>query len=415
MIKQLFTRDFTIFIIGSLVCSIADVAMSFVMSVIVYEETASTLLSGIFFATSFLPNILVPLLFSPWVDNNYKKPFLVGCDLLIGLCYFVGYFVFGKIGFNYFFFMVFDLVCGCIGAIYQIAYQAYLPCLVEEELMQKGYTIFSMTYPICSIIFAPIASYVYEHVGVSPLLLCVGILMMIVGLLDISLKEKGIKKDVSSYSNRFTAYIGEIKYAIGYLRKEKGLNKWYYERAISDGLGSIRGLMRTAFFVSNPALGLTLYSFLNAAAFAGRMIGSIFNFNHKYENSVKAKLTLAVYTIYEVVDTTIIFLPYYMMLIIDSIAGFLGVNTFVLRESAIINYIPDEDRGKINSLLSIRSCIFQSIASVFGGYLGDIFGIKTTMLMCGVVGMLAIFFFVFLNLDGINKIFTYRKPKVNIE
>ena len=69
--KTLWTHDFIALSIGSVPSAIADVAMSFLMSVIVYYETQSTFLSGIFLGAGLIPNIIIPIVAGPFVDAHH--------------------------------------------------------------------------------------------------------------------------------------------------------------------------------------------------------------------------------------------------------------------------------------------------------------------------------------------------------
>lgn len=69
MKETLWTRDFTIITIGTIISAIGGTAMQFAMSVVVYAETSSTWLTGIYSAVSMLPLVMLPLLAAPLIDR----------------------------------------------------------------------------------------------------------------------------------------------------------------------------------------------------------------------------------------------------------------------------------------------------------------------------------------------------------
>lgn len=410
---SLWTHDFTTLALGTVTSAIADVAMSFIMSVIVYVETSSAFLSGLFFALGLVPNIIIPILSGPFVDGHYKKNFIVICDVLMAILFLCGYVLFGRLGFNYILFLIFDLVCGCIGGVYQIAFQAYFPSLIPEGFEEKGYSVSSMIYPTVSVIFTPLAAVIYNRFGMPIIMLIIGICLLLSAFIESFIRNKGPKKDISFKEKPMKTFLSELKFASGYLKKEKGLEKWYRNVALGGGMWKLRELMAVSWFTINPLLGLVRYSYLSLAEFAGRSIGGFFNYNVKIRNEHKTPVTIFVYSFYELCDSLLLFVPYPVMLTLRSLCGFCGINTAVLRESAVQSYIPEEDRGKINSLLSVRSHIVMAIMATVGGAMGDYLGIRETVLIACAVGFLSIFLNVFLNRKEISRIFASVKEDLS--
>ncbi|MBQ2258655.1 MAG: MFS transporter [Spirochaetales bacterium] len=403
--KTLWTHDFIALSIGSVPSAIADVAMSFLMSVIVYYETQSTFLSGIFLGAGLIPNIIIPIVAGPFVDAHHKKNFIVILDFLMASLFLLGSFLFGKIGFNYGLFMLFDIICGCMGGVYQVAYEAYFPSLIPTGFEQKGYSVSSMIYPTVSVFFTPIAALLYSKRGLPFIMFAISICLFISSLIESMIKERGPKKDVNLKENPLKAFLLELRVAREYLKKETGLNRWYINVAVGGGMWKLREIMAVAWFTINPALGLILYSYLNIAEFAGRSVGGFFNYNVKFKNSHKTAATLFVYVFYEICDSILLFVSFPIMLVMRAACGFLGSNSAVLRASAVQNYIPDEDRGKINSLLGVRNSIFIMVVTSIGGALGDLIGIRETVMIACAIGMLSIFVNVFLKRKEISEIF----------
>ena len=56
MKKTLWSHDFIIITLGTLISAIGSTAMSFALSLVVFDHTSSTLMTGIFTAISLMPD-----------------------------------------------------------------------------------------------------------------------------------------------------------------------------------------------------------------------------------------------------------------------------------------------------------------------------------------------------------------------
>ena len=70
--KTLWTRNFTIITLGTLISAIGGVAMQLALSLVVFAQTASSWLSGVFSAASILPSVTLPFFLAPVIDRCNK-------------------------------------------------------------------------------------------------------------------------------------------------------------------------------------------------------------------------------------------------------------------------------------------------------------------------------------------------------
>ena len=87
MQNTLWTKNFTIITLGTVISAIGGVAMGFALSFVVFDNTGSTLMMALFAAASSLPGIILPVLLSPYLDNFRRKPVIVGLDYLSAVSY----------------------------------------------------------------------------------------------------------------------------------------------------------------------------------------------------------------------------------------------------------------------------------------------------------------------------------------
>ena len=96
----------------------------------------------------------------------------------------------------------------------------------------------------------------------------------------------------------------------------------------SIACGNGNYLMSVAYFQSGTR-GFTtaMFSFLQSAETLGRMVGGLVHYIVKIPPKVRYRITVWVYTIYNVVDGVLLLLAYPVMVVLRFIVGFLGVNS----------------------------------------------------------------------------------------
>ena len=168
MRQTLWTKNFTIITLGTVISAIGGVAMSFALGFVVFDTTGSTLATALFTAVSALPRVLLPVLLSPYLDNFRRKPVIVGLDYLLGAIYLlVGWYLAGHT-FGLGLYTAVSLVANTIGAVYSLAYTSLYPNLIPQGFAQKGYTVSGMLYPTVTVVMTPVASVLYDQVGCGP-------------------------------------------------------------------------------------------------------------------------------------------------------------------------------------------------------------------------------------------------------
>lgn len=178
MNKTLWTFDFTIITIGTIISAIGGVAMNFALSLVVFDQTSSTFLTGIFASVSFMPSVVIPLLAAPFVDTHQRKTIIVMLDACSGCLYVLFSFYLLHHPFSYFTYMSFSLLVSSIGSIYNLAYSSLYPELIPKGFAQKGYSVSSMIYPSVTAVITPIASFLYVRYGIISICMAEGILLL---------------------------------------------------------------------------------------------------------------------------------------------------------------------------------------------------------------------------------------------
>ena len=128
--NKLWTRDFTIITLGSVVSMLGGQLSGFAMSLLVLDYTGSTFYFALYNITYFVPYVVMPLIAGPFLDRFSRKKTIYTLDFLTaGLCglfaliLHAGYLNFALLAGGTFLY-------GIIGSIYQVAYESFYPLLI---------------------------------------------------------------------------------------------------------------------------------------------------------------------------------------------------------------------------------------------------------------------------------------------
>ncbi len=390
--QTLWTKNFTIITLGTVVSAIGSVSMNFAGALLVYDQSQSTFMAGLFSALSMLPQVILPLIAAPWVDRTKRKPLIVGLDAVCGGLYLVLALYLWGFGFNYLLYLLFSLVVSCIGAVYQLAYESLYPNLIPEGFSQKGYTVSGMIYPTVILVMTPVAAVLYKQFGIVLLCAIQGVLLLVASAMESQIRVQ--EQNRTGTENGLKQYLLDVKAAVDYLKKEKGLQRIYAYMPVTNGIGNGNTLLIMAWFQSSAGFGAELYSLFTAAEFIGRTIGGAVHYRVDIPTKKRYGISYLVYQAYSVMDGILLFLPYPLMLVNRAICGFLGINSATLRSSAVQNYVPDEMRAKLNALFNVCMSFSIIVCKLGMGAMGEWLPIPICVTIMAVVNIAVCWFFI---------------------
>ena len=367
MKPKLWTRDFTLLISATVLGAAGGIAGSFALSFLVYEETGSTLAAALLIAINVIPGFIVPLAAAPFMDRLPRKPFLVGGDAVNGLLYAAAGLYLLRHDFTYIGYLFFSLLLSSLSAFDSLAYQSIFPKLIPEGAEERGYTVSSMVYPVMQVLMAPAAAWLMRAVGVAAILIGQGALSLLAAGIEsrISVREER-RGEGGGFSLR--RWLGDLRDAAAYLKKERGLLAIYSYMAVTNGVGSGYSALLVAYFSAAPAL----YSLFSAAEFAGRSLGGAVRYRREIPHGKRYKFAFFVYNAYELMDATLLWLPYPLMLLNRAAAGYLGIGSATMRLAAVQSYIPDGMRARINAFEGMLYYMGMGVFSLIVGALGEL-------------------------------------------
>ncbi len=401
---KLWTRNFRLVILASAMGTLGSIAGGFALAFLVFDETGSTLASALIVAIQLIPNLLLPILIAPVMDRLPRKSFLVAGDaanavLLAGMGIWLLLFDFSYVGY-----LAISLLLSCLGAIDELAFTSIYPELIPEGAEEKGYAVSSMLYPVLKVIMTPLAAVLLDTIGVAWILIAQSGLSLAAAVTESCIRlDETERRQHTPYTPR--AWIEDIREAVQYLKKERGLRSIYGYMAVTNGVSSGFSPILVAFFRTFPGFTAAMYSAFSVVEFAGRTIGSAMQYRIKIPAKKKYGFTFFVYQFYEAMDMCLLWLPYPLMLINRGICGFLGSNSAILRSAAVQRYIPEKLRSRVNAFIGVLLTVGSSIFSLLMGFLGEILDYRWCVTIGGTVALLACWLLIWRRRSDVRKVY----------
>ena len=406
MQNTLWTKNFTIITLGTVISAIGGVAMGFALSFVVFDNTGSTLMMALFAAASSLPGVILPVLISPYLDNFRRKPVIVGLDYLSAVIYLLFGLYLLKHSFSLPLYLLFSLLCGSIGSVYNLAYESLYPNLIPEGFAQKGYTVSGMLYPTVTMVMTPVASILYTQLGLGVLCLGEGLLLAAVASVETQINVEEHIKPGGKFS--FHDYIRDFREGFRYLKKEKGLLRIYGYMPITQGVSQATEPLIRAWFRTAPGLNLTMYALFTTAEFIGRTVGGLVHYKFEIPPEKRFSLAYLVYVTYNIMDTVLLWLGFPLMLVNRGVCGFLGINSATLRASSVQNYLPDNMRAKVNAVFNMLYALVPTLLTLAVGALGEVMDYRLCVTLVSAAGLLPCYLIMWRGREDVKKVYNRK-------
>ena len=413
MNNRLWTRDFSIITIGSIISMLGNSVSGFAIGLMVLDYTNSTFLFALFMVIYNIPKIAAPLFAGPYVDRFSRKRVIYVLDFISSTIYLLLFIAIINNYINYYVLLFVSLLIGTIDGIYSVAYESLYPNLISEGNYSKAYSISSMIYPLAAFM-VPVASITYNAFGTAaPLFLFNAVTFFIAACFETQIKydETHVKLRNDSDFN-FRQYRQDFKQSLKYIASEKGLLTITVYFVITMFASGGSQTLILPFFKNNPQLFahiaidvVTLYSIVTSFGVFGRLIGGAIHYKFKYPVAKKFAIALFVYTIITVLESTQYFLPIPLMAVSFFFVGALSVTSFNIRISATQSYIPDEIRGRFNGVFQMLCTTGSIIGQLIAGGLGEVMPERIIIIMFMFLNLLGVIFVMYRGREHVKKIY----------
>jgi MFS transporter, DHA3 family, macrolide efflux protein len=407
----LWTRNFSLITVSTVLSAIGGEAMNLPISLMVFDQTKSTFMASLIMICGMLPDIILPILIAPIIDRGTKKKWIVGLDALMALLFLVvGIFVLNH-KFIYLLYVVFTLIIGSISVFYRLAYDAWYPDLIPVGFEQKGYAVSGTIYPTVTIVMAPVATFLYQTINLGYIF----IMVAFIGFIDVAL-ETLITESKGEAIDKITwkMYKEDIIQGFTFLKKEKGIRNIYTYMSITNGASYGISVVTQAFYQTQAWLSVTMLGFLKSSETVGRIFGGLLQYKKEIPVNKRYGFTKIVYTVYDLMDSFLLFMPYPAMLLNRFLCGALGSQSATIRATAVQSYLPQEMRARINALFGVIFAIGGILFQLLAGLLGLILPYRIVALLLGFMTFISLIFLIWIPKDDNKKIYEATRVEAEI-
>lgn len=410
--NKLWTRDFTIITIGSIISMLGNAVSEFAIGLVVLDYTNSTFLYALFMVVWSLPNIVIPLFAGPYLDRFSRKKVIYTLDFLSSIIYLGIFFFINGGGFSYPILLTVSLFIGVIDGIYKVAYDSFYPNLITEGNFSKAYSISSMIYPL-SAFMIPVASLIYNSTGTAAyLFLFNAVSFFIAACFEFSIKYKETYMIKDNKGFDFKGYKDDFKDGLIYIKEEKGLRDITIYFCLSTFAGGAIQTVILPFFKNNAQLFsnisidvVTLFTFVAGFGVIGRLIGGMIHYKFKYPVNKKFMIAIIVYLSISIIEGMQLFLPVKLMMLCFFVTGIMGVTSYNIRISATQSYVPDEKRGRFNGIFSMICTAGGIVGQLLGGGMAEFISERSVTVIFSIFNVFAVIFVMYVGRENVKKIY----------
>ncbi len=368
MKQSLWNRNFMLYICGMAISALGGIGLNLALSVVVFEQTQSTLLASVFTAISMIPHFIMPLFVGPYIDRHNPLKVLLRNESFLAVFFLAAAAIVHVYGFHYYLYLLITLLTSSFGVISRLASESMAPQLMEQQYYSKGNAIINLVYPLASVIAVPIVMKLFQLYGVT----FIFALYAITTILDIAI-ESQIKVSfefIETETTTWNDYVQDLKEGYHYVRNDTAvLVVFIYFACVMFAEGS--SSLIYPFFNQHPQLTNDHYATLQSIRSLGYLAGGFLHYFIHIPNHKRYLVALVVYLLFVFADGSFFFMPFALMCAAKFFLGIAGMNSANIRVSAIQTRVPARYRAKVNAFYSILVFGAQIIGELAAGSLGE--------------------------------------------
>jgi len=387
--NKLWTRDFSILTIGSIVAIFGNALAGFTINLMVLDHSNSVFLFVLYMVIFNIPRLLIPMIAGPLLDTFSRRKTIYILDFTSAAIFLSLFFILSGGFFNYIFFLVMSLILGSIESSYIIAYESLYPVLVSEGNFRKAYSVSSMIMPLSAIVL-PFAAFLYERIGASNILIFSALAFFTAACIETQIRadETHLRKKTETYS--FSEFKSGFKEGLEYIKSEKGLMVITAYFFVAMFAWSNHTLL-LPYFRDTPNLGIMIYTLVMLSGVFGRFIGGAIQYKLDLPTSKKFMIAIFVYIVSGLIDMSYLFTPVYMMAFLSFVVGLLTVTSYNIRISTTQSYILDEKRARFNGTFHMIMNIGMISGQLIAGALAEVIPIRMVVVIFNAICLVAVF------------------------
>lgn len=386
MKQKLWTKDFTIITIGSMISMLGNAMTGFAVSLFVLDYTDTPFLYALFVFLYTLPQIAAPMLSGPLMDRFSRRKTIYLLDFFSAALYTASALLiyFGR--YNFAFLAGMTFVSGTINSTYRVAFDSFYPLLISEGNYSKGYSV-SSTLETLSLVMVAVSTFLYKMFGIFPLLLVNGICFFVAALFETQISdveaEQGIEA-AGGYSLR--EYLEDSREGLRYIKKEKGLLLITLYFSVLFIVGGASNVITLPFFRANYPDGEYVYMSVWCFMVLGRVLGGMLHYRFPLPAAWKFRIAFFVYIMTNVLEGIYLYTPLWSMRVLCFAIGILGVTSYNIRLASTQTYVPHEKKGRFNGAFLMLTTLGSLLGQLLSGLAVTFFPMRETLcafMVCG--------------------------------
>lgn len=403
--QGLWTWDFTIITVGSIISLIGGVLSTFAMSIMVLDYTGSVFLYALFNAAYRIPMLVCPVLAGPYLDRMSRKKAVYGLDFLSAGMFAALALLLGKGWFSFPALLCFNLIRGGVDSVYLVAYDSLYPNLVDEGNLSRAYAVSGMLQSIMLMAY-PLGALAYDALGgVAPLFAANAVCFFVAACFERCVRHVETHMDAApppDGAGALRRFRRDLKEGLDYIAGEKGLLAVTLYFMCLSFTGNGAGGLHLPFFRSHatlfaawPVAAATLYTIVSTFSEVGRVAGGLLQYRIKLPAGKKFAIAMTVYVLINLIDGVILFLPIPVMAAVFFLYGLLAVFSYNIRIAATQSYLPDEKRARFNGAYQMLTSLGSLGGTLLAGWLAEVMPERAVVLLFSAVGLAAAWLFIF--------------------
>ena len=371
----LWTRDFTIITIGSVISMLGNSLTSFAMSLMVLDYTNSSMMYAIYMVLYTLPQLLTPIISGAILDRFSRKKMIYTLDFISAGIYLLMAITLMQGIFNFPMFAAVIFILGIIQSTYYIAYDSLYPMLITEGYYQKAYSISSMLETM-TVVMVPVSTFVYKLIGIGPLMIINAVSFAIAAVFEMQIghEEKYVEKrknEVDNSISKINQMLIDIKEGVKYMRSEPALLAIVSYFGLNMLACGAMDVLCLPYYKQHFPNGEYMYIIVFGMSFIGRAVGGGLHYKFKLPTKYKFMMAMAIYIIIAIGEGTYMFLPVGVAAVVCFITGISGVTSYTIRISSTQSYVPDEKKGRYNGAFQLITTVGMLIGQMGAGVISQ--------------------------------------------
>lgn len=412
--NKLWTYDFTVITIGSLVSMVGNAMASFGISLVVLDYTGSTFLYMLFNVCYQLPMLVMPLLAGPYLDRMSRKRVIYSLDYLSAGLYLLFFFLLRMEWMNYGILLAGSVLTGAINGVYIVAYDSFYPSLIPEGHFRQAYSVSSMLWPLAAMT-TPLAAAVYDLLGsAEPIFAANALCFFTAACFERSIRHQETHMAEAPPAEGLSAarqFRRDFREGLAYLRGERGLLMvalYFMINGVTSGATNLH----LPFFRSHahlyagwPVAAVTLYAIVSNFDVAGRLAGGLIQYKIRIRAENKYDIAVRVYITINILGAVLLFLPIPLMAAAFFLNGILGVTSYTIRTAATQAYVPDTKRARFNGIFETLSSVGMITGSLASGALAEVLPERGVLAAAELLSLAAVYLFIYRGREAVKQVY----------